>query len=130
MKRLFFLFVLIIFLGCKKDKISLTSDKEIVGWYEWVHSSNYDGTLESESQETTSEKFAFAIKRNGNVVVFRDGKKVNKGYVTKYDDDINYNKIRVHFDELTTGVVENLIDETLIVKDYPIENSMNEFIKL
>lgn len=129
MPKLFFFLVLLLALGCKKDRVSLRYEQEVVGWYEWVHSSTYDGTMKAESQETIQEKYAFVIKKNGNVIVRQDKTKINKGYIASYSENNIYHSIDVRFKSDLTGKVDNLIEGKLIVKNYPIRNSFNTFIK-
>lgn len=122
MKIITLLFILFLFNACQKHKEKLNDHLNFVGNYEWYHSYSLDSN-DSESYQSTSDRYGIRIKKNGKLEFYTNGDLVYKGYVSEvYDSSltINYNKIlrSIQF----TG-------DDFILYNYPFVGHTNQFKK-
>jgi hypothetical protein len=121
------LFIFLIFTSCKK--VRLTGPKEndfLRGKFEWVFS--YGDNNESESFETTTDRYAMRFKSSGTVLVYKNGVQIKKGYVSGVEG-VYYNKrsISLVIDDNNSSV--QYTDDTIEFNSWPIEDHMNIFQK-
>jgi hypothetical protein len=117
----------LLFVGCKKFRVSLENDSNIVGQYEWVHS--YGSNNDSESFQTVSDKYGIVLKKNGNAEFYKNGESVSKGYVVEITH-VSSGRQRLKLIMNDLDVYLTYENDQLERDSYPIDNQMNVFQKL
>ncbi|MDG1332617.1 MAG: hypothetical protein P8P74_09825 [Crocinitomicaceae bacterium] len=128
MKFILTLFIILALASCKK--VRLTGPKEndfLRGKYEWVYSYGYSDN-ESESFETVSDRYAMKFKSSGNILIYKNGELIKKGYVSSIGGVYN-NKRTIGTANLAIGNGLMYTNNTLEIYSWPIEDQVNLFQK-
>lgn len=124
LKKIHLFLVFILFLGCKKEKISLDGTN-IPGDYEWYTSIGGPGEIYSQMDDEV--KYGIHINEDGEVLIFKNYERIKETKVRNIYMDPVDGTISIAFEN---NYMFDLIEDDLNTNDFPLKQFDNQFIKI